>query len=467
MRASKSFKTSFFIILFMAVGLTGCANTGADAAEPPRPTIVSATDGSQATEAEATPLPATPTTAGSPDERAEQPDNQPTQPAASNSAVRQTPPTETSTPLPTPTAIVERPALDSIILSLVPVADGFARPLYLTHAGDGSNRLFVVEQAGKIFVIENGALNPTPFLDIVPIVGSGGNEQGLLGLAFHPNYAENGLFFINYTNKQGDTVVARYAVSDDANLADPNSGEILLTIDQPYRNHNGGQVAFGPDGYLYIGMGDGGSANDPENRAQDLGDLLGKILRLDVDNAVPYGVPDNNPFVGNDQARPEIWSYGWRNPWRFSFDSATGDMLIADVGQNQYEEVHVEPAEAGGGRNYGWRIMEGLHCFNPSDCDPKALGLVLPIAEYDHGQGCSITGGYTYRGQQHPNLEGVYLYGDYCSGTVWGLRQEADGSWSQAELVSSGLRISSYGRDEAGELYVIDHSGGVFQIAGE
>jgi glucose/arabinose dehydrogenase len=272
------------------------------------------------------------------------------------------------------------------------------------------------------------------------------------------------LFFVNYTNQDGDTVIARYQVSGNPNQADPNSVKILLTIPQPYANHNGGQVVFGPDGYLYIGMGDGGAANDPQNRAQTLSELLGKILRLDVDNGEPYGVPDTNPFVGNEQARPEIWSYGWRNPWRFSFDLATNDLYIADVGQNQYEEVHVERAGTPGGQNYGWRIMEGFHCFNPRDCDPAALGLVLPVAEYDHGLGCSVTGGYVYRGTQFPDLSGIYFYGDYCSGIIWGLRAEANGNGSQAELLRSEETISSFGQDQAGEVYLVDHRGDIFQL---
>ncbi|MCB0194010.1 MAG: PQQ-dependent sugar dehydrogenase [Anaerolineae bacterium] len=450
--------------------LIGCGST--EAAEPPLPTIVADSSPSEAIEPTATQLPLTITPAvenQQPDDNPEQSEPPTAQPTEVDTALSQTPPTETPAPRPTqtPTTVVQRPAIESISIDLVPVATGLAKPLYLTHAGDGSNRLFVLEQTGRILIIENGEINPTPFLDIVSIVGSDANEQGLLGLAFHPNYAENGLFFINYTNKQGDTVIARYAVSDDANSADPNSGEFLLTIGQPYRNHNGGQVAFGPDGYLYVGMGDGGSANDPENRAQDLGALLGKILRLDVDAGAPYGVPESNPFVADSQARPEIWSYGWRNPWRFSFDTATGDLYVADVGQNQYEEVHVELDGTGGGQNYGWRIMEGLHCFNPTNCDPQALELVLPIAEYDHTQGCSITGGYTYRGQQSPNLDGIYFYGDYCTGIIWGLRQDTDGSWAQTHYLSSGLTISSFGQDETGEVYVIDHSGGVFQIIGQ
>jgi glucose/arabinose dehydrogenase len=325
--------------------------------------------------------------------------------------------------------------------------------------------LFVVEQAGRILIIKDAVNNPTPFLDIVSLVGSNANEQGLLSVAFHPNYRNNGYFFVNYTNKQGDTIIARYTVADNPDIADPNSAKILLTIDQPYANHNGGQVVFGPDGYLYIGMGDGGAANDPHNNGQNLGVLLGKILRIDVDSADPYGVPPDIPFIGNREARPEIWSYGWRNPWRFSFDRATNDMYVADVGQNQYEEVHVELAGTPGGQNYGWRLMEGFHCFEPADCDPTGQGLVLPIAEYDHTQGCSITGGYVYRGQQYPTLNGVYFYADYCSGIIWGLRREADGAWSQAQLLASDQAISSFGEDEAGEVYLAQHrTGEIFQI---
>lgn len=352
--------------------------------------------------------------------------------------------------------------LADITLTLVPVVDGFTRPLYVTHAGD--DRLFVVTQAGQIFIVEDGAVNSRAFLNIVDIVNDSANEQGLLSVAFHPNYASNGFFFINYTNTDGDTTIARYSVSNDPNFADHNSAKILLTIGQPFGNHNGGQLKFGPDGYLYIGMGDGGAANDPRNYAQNLTALLGKILRIDVDNANPYGVPADNPFVDTPDARPEIWSYGWRNPWRFMFDRLTGDMYIADVGQNQYEEVHVELAGEPGGQNYGWRIMEGTHCFNPStNCDPT--GLEMPIAEYSHSQGCSVTGGYVYRGALYPALNGVYLYGDYCSGIIWGVRQTAEGTWEQTELLTSNHLISSFGEDVAGELYLVDHRGGIFQLA--
>lgn len=389
------------------------------------------------------------------------------QPEAESQASESTEAAPSPTPAPPAEAspTVARPVLESLTIELVPVASGFTRPTYLTHAGDGSGRHFVVEQAGRILILKDGTTSSTPFLDIVSIVGSSANEQGLLSVAFHPDYRNNGFFFVNYTDKQGDTIIARYQVStDNPEVADPNSAKVLLTIDQPYANHNGGQVEFGPDGYLYIGMGDGGAANDPENRAQSLNTLLGKILRIDVDGSEPYAIPETNPFVDQSEASPEIWSYGWRNPWRFSFDRTTGDLYVADVGQNQYEEVHVELTGAGGGGNYGWRLMEGQHCFTPAECDPAAQGLILPVAEYDHGLGCSVTGGYVYRGTQFPSLEGVYFYGDYCTGIIWGLRHEGNEQWSQAELLRSEETISSFGQDEAGELYLVDHRGDILQL---
>ncbi len=397
-------------------------------------------------------------------------------PVPDNKADTSTPPlttepteTPTDTPLPSPTpipppvVIPSLPTLADISLTFTPLADGFEQPTFLTHAGDGTEWLYVVEQAGRILILKDGAVNVTPFLDIVDIVGSDANEQGLLSIAFHPNYSNNGYLFVNYTNNQGDTVIARYQKSDDPNMVAPTSAKILMTIDQPYANHNGGQIAFGPDGYLYIGMGDGGAGGDPQNRAQDLNTVLGKILRIDVDQGKPYGVPQTNPFVAKVQSRPEIWSYGWRNPWRFSFDTATNDMYIADVGQNQHEEVHVEWADTPG-QNYGWRLMEGFHCFKPAECTPSELDLALPITEYDHNFGCSITGGYVYRGNQYPTLEGVYLYGDYCSGIVWGLQYDPNGEWQEIELTKSDKAISSFGQDEAGELYLVDHKGTIFHI---
>lgn len=412
------------------------------------------------------------------------PGQEPPVPAAAAATQAPTTPTSTALPSPTPAAepsptlpatatavstpTVQVPPLDTLGLNLVPVAGGFTKPTFVTHAGDGSGRLFVTEQVGRIWMIDNGEVTPEPFLDIVELVGSEASEQGLLSVVFHPDYANNGFFYVDYTDKQGSTVIARYTVSAGSpNAADPASGQVLLTFDQPYSNHNGGQLAFGPDGYLYIGTGDGGSGGDPQNNGQSLNTLLGKILRIDVDNADPYGIPADNPFVDVPETSAEIWSYGWRNPWRFSFDRQTGDMYIADVGQNQYEEVHVEPAGSPGGLNYGWNLMEGNHCFRSPDCDPVAQNLVLPVTEYDHSQGCSITGGYVYRGESFPDLNGVYLYGDFCSGLIWGLRREADGGWSQAQLLTSGYRISSFGQDEAGEIYLVDHGGEILRVVVE
>jgi glucose/arabinose dehydrogenase len=456
-------KKCISLILISLLLLTACQIPGTGADDPPLPTIVSTntnTPTSQATEPD-------PTVTNSP----EPPSPTPVQAEANDTLISpatDTPePTHSPVPEPSPTPEpLTLPPLDSLGLSLTPIADGLQRPDYLTHAGDGSGRLFVVEQPGRIRIIKEGSLLPTPFLDIVAIVGSQANEQGLLSVAFHPDYRNNGFFFVNYTNTDGNTTIARYQVADDPDIADPNSAKILLTINQPYGNHNGGQLVFGPDGYLYVGMGDGGAANDPHNNGQSLDTLLGKILRLDVDNGDPYGAPQDNPFVDQPDARPEIWSYGWRNPWRISFDRGTGDMYVADVGQNKYEEVHVEFAGTPGGQNYGWRLMEGLHCFNPAECDPASLPVELPVAEYDHSQGCSVTGGYVYRGANYPELTGTYLYGDYCSGLVWGLRHEGNGSWSQsqAQLLASNTNISSFGQDEAGEIYLIDHRGTVYQL---
>lgn len=463
-------------ILGLLLMATAC-RPGSNPAEPPLPTIVPAAPTKTPTPAKSLPavtsvptaspdgntptaLPASPTPA------AALPTSTPlTVPSPLPSPSLPPAPTPTFTPTaapPTPTP--SQPPLEAAGLILTPVAGGFTKPVFVTHANDGSGRLFVVEQPGRILILKDGQTNPAPFLDIVALVGSDALEQGLLSVAFHPNFAANGYFFVDYTNKQGDTVIARYSVSANPDAADPASAKVLLVIDQPYVNHNGGQLAFGPNGYLYVGTGDGGSANDPHNNGQSLDTLLGKILRLDVDRADPYGVPGDNPFVNRPGARPEIWSFGWRNPWRFSFDRATGDMYIADVGQNQYEEVHVEPAGSPGGQNYGWRLLEGRHCFNPPECDPQSVPAVLPVAEYDHSQGCSVSGGYVYRGTRFPGLNGIYFYGDFCSGIIWGLRRAAGGGWEQARLLQSNLAISSFGQDEAGELYVVDHRGSLFQL---
>lgn len=347
-------------------------------------------------------------------------------------------------------------------IDLEVVATGLERITAITHAGDGSGRLFINLQRGKLVIFDGTQVLSTPFLDITNLVypiGGIGDERGFLSVAFHPNYVENGYFYVNYTNRNSsaDTVIARYRVSrDNPNVADPNSGVILLTIRQPgFSNHKGGQLQFGPDGYLYIGTGDGGSGGDPGNRAQNLGEMLGKMLRIDVDSDAPYAIPPDNPFLGTQGARPEIWAYGLRNPWRFSFDRATGDLFIADVGQNLYEEIDYQPASSAGGENYGWRRMEGFHCFNPpTDCNDGSL--TLPILEYDHGSlgGCSVTGGYRYRGNPDSPLYGVYLYGDYCTGRIWGATSNPSGEWSTTELLRRPINISTFGEGENGEIYV-------------
>lgn len=326
------------------------------------------------------------------------------------------------------------------------VSAGLSKPVFVTHANDGSGRLFVVEQDGKIRIIQNGVLQSAPFLNLTSKV-SKGSERGLLGLAFHPNYLSNGKFYVNYTNLAGDTVVAEYVGT---------TGRTLLTIDQPYSNHNGGMLAFGPDGYLYIGMGDGGSAGDPQNRAQNLDSLLGKILRIDIDNGAPYAIPTGNPYKGPTPAnrRDEIWALGLRNPWRFSFDSKTGDLWIADVGQERYEEINRSLApNAGRALNYGWKQVEGNTCY-VAGCN-KSL-YAAPMAVYGHSQGCSVTGGYVYRGLDYRGLVGGYLFGDYCSGRIWALKAHGPASQSPVQMADTNFAISSFGEGPDGKIYVTD-----------
>ncbi len=350
------------------------------------------------------------------------------------------------------------PALpDSSAFRWVNVVDGFDRPLDLKHVND--ERLFVVEQRGVIWVVENGERRPEPFLDIQQFVSDRANEQGLLGVAFHPNYNENGQFFVNYTDTQGNTVIARFVVSSDPNLADPNSLRVILRVNQPHANHNGGGILFGPDGFLYIGTGDGGSANDPDENGQDLETLLGKLLRIDVTSKDPYTIPPDNPFASG--TTPEIWAYGLRNPWRFAFDSLTGDLYIADVGQNAWEEINFQPAGTPGGVNYGWNVREGAH---PS-AGEATEGLTDPVAEYDHAQGCSVTGGVIVRDPNLPEWDGVYLYGDYCTGLVWGLVRNAEGQWlSDVLFRDTGFSISAFGEGSHGSVYLLDHQGGVYRL---
>ncbi|HET9950654.1 MAG TPA: PQQ-dependent sugar dehydrogenase [Candidatus Eisenbacteria bacterium] len=345
---------------------------------------------------------------------------------------------------------------------------GLSSPVDLQAPPGDTSRVFIVEKGGRIRIAKQGVLLARPFLDISSLVSTGG-EQGLLGLAFHPSYATNGRFFVDYTNLAGDTRVAAYTVSSDPDSAVP-TGATILAVDQPFSNHNGGQIAFGPDGFLYVGLGDGGSGGDPQGNGQSLTTLLGKILRLDVDGAAPYAVPPTNPFAGRADAKGEIWSYGLRNPWRFSFDATTGAIWIGDVGQNAWEEIDVEPAGAGG-RNYGWNRMEGTHCYPPNAaCD--TTGLVLPLLEYGHGSGCSVTGGYVYRGSDLPELSGTYFYGDFCTGMIRSARLAGDAAtemqdWTTVLRRESGGaldQLSSFGVDARGELYFLLIDGEVYRL---
>ncbi len=330
----------------------------------------------------------------------------------------------------------------------------FSKPIFLTTSPDKTDRKFVVEQNGRIFIIQRDKVLSTPFLDISPQLSTGG-ERGLLGLAFHPKYSSNKRFFVNYTRaKDRATVIAEYHVSSNPNTALKHES-ILLVIPQPYGNHNGGMIAFGPDHYLYIGMGDGGSGGDPENYAQNTQELLGKLLRIDVDQPHPYGIPSDNPFV-KKRDRPEIYAWGLRNPWRFSFDRQTGALWAGDVGQNKWEEIDVIQK----GKNYGWRFLEGTHCFNPETHCRKIENLVDPVTEYAHEHGrCSVTGGYVYRGTTIPSLQGSYIFGDFCTGEIWGYQ---DGSTQL--LIDTDLQISSFGEDQDGELYVLGHGGEIVRL---
>jgi glucose/arabinose dehydrogenase len=336
----------------------------------------------------------------------------------------------------------------------------------LVQPDDMNDRIFITEQTGVIYALS--ADNPQQadiFLDITGQVNRGGNEEGLLGLAFDPDYQENGYFYVYYSAAAPRrSVLSRFSLDqEDTDVADLQSEVIIMEVEQPFGNHNGGQLAFGPDGYLYIGLGDGGSAGDPEGNGQNLGTVLGSILRIDVSGlSAPgdYEIPADNPFVGTEGARQEIWAFGLRNPWRFSFDSETGLLWTGDVGQGSWEEIDIIAK----GGNYGWNIMEGLHCYSPaSGCDQS--GLTLPIAEYDHSQGrCSVTGGYVYRGDQIPSLQGYYIYGDYCSGDIWALAYDGNAVIDNMLLTESGLSITSFGEDLAGNLYILDREGGIYTL---
>lgn len=354
----------------------------------------------------------------------------------------------------------------AVALVLEPAWSGFDDPVLLVGAGDGSGRRFVVEQPGRVRLIAGGAVRQRPYLDIADRVGSRASEQGLLGLAFHPRFAENGRLFVDYTDRKGHTVVSEFHATPDAETVDAATERVIFTVDQPATNHNGGHVLFGPDGMLYIGLGDGGGANDTYGNGQRPDTPLAKLLRIDVDAGTPYAIPPDNPFPDGPFV-PETWAWGLRNPWRFAFDRATDDLYIGDVGQNAREEIDVAPAGSPGGQNYGWPILEGDRCRatgdEPADCDGGA-DLVPPVAVYGHDEGCSVTGGHVYRGPDQPALEGVYVYGDYCSGRIWGLWRDGDGAWRNALLADTEHAISSFGEDDDGVLYVLDLGGTVFRL---
>lgn len=447
-------------VFFVSLGLlTGCISgggitppvTSTVGAVSPSPAVLTPTTAPGATET--APMPGeTPTTASTAAATPGSTEMPPTQPAETPTSAAGEIPTDTVSAFPDPNGFVWSP-----------VVSGLAKPLDLTFLPDGSGTFLVLEQVGTIRVVQNGSVLPDPFLDITDRVGSGGSEQGLLGIALHPDYANNGFFYVNYTDQSGDTVIARFTRSgDDPNKADSASEKVLLQVDQPYANHNGGSMVFGPDGYLYMGLGDGGSAGDPQGNGQSLDTRLGKLLRVDVNNSDPYAIPADNPFAQG--GTPEIWVYGLRNPWRFSFDRLTGDLYIGDVGQNEWEEIDFSPAGSAGGTNFGWDFREGTHPYEGTP--PADASLTDPIFEYAHGEGCSVTGGYVYRGQALPEFRGIYLFADYCSGRLWGSLHGADGAWQTQLLFSqTGMNITSFGQDGQGEIYLVNQQdGGVYRL---
>ncbi|MFQ5746337.1 MAG: PQQ-dependent sugar dehydrogenase [Gemmatimonadota bacterium] len=345
-------------------------------------------------------------------------------------------------------------------LRLTAIATGLSSPVDL-QSPPGDPRLFIVEQSGRILILEGDSVRSTPFLDLTGRVVTG-SERGLLGLAFHPAYAANGFFYVNFTGAGGETRVERFTAGPDPSAADPSSAKLILRVAQPFGNHNGGQVVFGPDGMLYVALGDGGSGGDPLGNGQNRQTLLGSILRIDVDGGDPYAIPPDNPFVSDPAARDEIWAYGLRNPWRSAFDPADGLLYIADVGQNRLEEIDVIPAGTGG-RNLGWNVMEAGECFGSSSCD--RTGLTLPALQYDHGEGCSIIGGRVYRGRSIPAIVGHYFYSDFCAGWLRSFRFTG-GTVTQAREWSlpAVSDPAAFGEDRDGELYVLSLGGTVFRL---
>ncbi len=376
----------------------------------------------------------------------------------------------------------------SISLSSELVSDGFKKPVFVISYPTDASILYVVEQAGKIIVLDSGQKKSEPFFNINKRVVNPfrpGDERGLLGFAFHPDYENNKKFYINYIDNDGHTIVSEF-IAQSKYKADHNSERVLLKLEQPYGNHNGGHIEFGKDGYLYIAIGDGGAAGDPLDSGQDLTSLFGKVIRIDI-NGSPYSIPKSNPFYGIKNAREEIWAWGLRNVWRFSFDKKTGDIYYGDVGQNKWEEVNFEPASSSGGNNYGWRQMEASYCFEPKE-NCKRDGMVLPIIEYPNDayhpafalgrknqlnvEGCSVTGGYVYRGKKLKGFEGVYFFGDYCSGNIWSFKV-IDGKANEFKNRTEEINIadgeftnyiSSFGQDADGEIYIVDYNGAVYKI---
>jgi glucose/arabinose dehydrogenase len=391
----------------------------------------------------------------------------PSSPAPGATSLPSTPTATGSGPA-SPTTAVARSRFDPAAVSVTvePVAAIPGNPLGIVNAADGSGRLFVVDKGGRVWIVSDGKRSATAFLDISSKVSRGG-EQGLLGLAFHPGYPGDPRFYTDYTDPDGNTVVSEWHVSAaNRGQADAKSERVLLTVAQPFPNHNGGDVLFGPDGDLYITLGDGGSGGDPQGNGQRLDTLLAKILRIDVDHPADgqrYGIPSGNPFVDNAAARPEIYVTGVRNPWRISFDRSTQDLWIGDVGQDRFEEIDVVRSESGGGQNFGWNLMEGFHCY-PSG-DPCSIpGLAQPATEYSHALGCSVTGGVVYRGEAFPALAGAYLFSDYCSGSIWAIDAAADTTRDPRILGQTHRSISSFGEDEAGEVYVTDLGGELLRV---
>ena len=434
-----------------AAGATASASTGPSASRAPTTTPDPSPSGSAQAAASPSGAPTSTPTLAPTAPPTVAPTPRPTPPPAP-------PPTPAPTPVITPAPTPAGWDPNKIAVKFATVATVPGRPLAVTNAGDGSGRLFVAEQGGKVYIVKGGTVTSTPFLDISGLV-SGGGEQGLLGIAFHPGFPADNRVFVDYTDAAGDTVVSSFRVDPGSpDVVIPGSEVPILTVDQPYANHNGGTIQFGPDGSLYIALGDGGSGGDPENRAQNLGSLLGKILRIDVSPATGYAIPGSNPLGS------EIWLYGLRNPFRFSFDRATGDLWIGDVGQNAWEEVDV--ARAGvGGLNFGWRLMEGNHCYNPSSGCPTA-GLTLPVVEYPHNPGgCAVIGGNVYRGAAYEALKGGYVFSDECTGITWALNPAGSGAHALVQVADASAGIAGYGEDEAGELYAADLGGQLYRVS--